>query len=379
VTRRLGGGKSGHHPVRPVGAYRGRSRQWARVAALLAALAAGPSVSLAAQGIVHDAAPLRLIFTGDINLGTRTLDEGLPPDSGRGLFRGVDSLLRGDLVIGNFEGVLSDSGESAKCAPQSTRCYAFATPTWLARRIPEAGFTHLNLANNHANDYGPGARRHTEDTFRALGVAVYGPLGQVAITPVVRDGGMTLVGVIGFATYPHSYNLLDIPASAELVRVVRPLVDVLVVTFHGGKEGTAAIRVPAGPEYLGREPRGRLRRWARAVIEAGADAVVGHGPHVLRGVEFYLGRPIAYSLGNFLTYRGFSMEGVLGVTTLLELDLNGDGSFRGARLPPLVQHPGVGPQPDPSRAAIHLLQRVTRLDFPRTGARIRDDGTILPP
>jgi len=334
---------------------------------------------LAAQGIVHDPAPLRLVFTGDINLGTRTLDEGIPPDSGRGLFRGVDSLLRGDLVIGNFEGVLSDSGESAKCAPKSTRCYAFATPTWLARRMPEAGFTHLNLANNHANDYGPGARRHTEDTFRALGVAVYGPLGQVAITPVVREGGMTLVGVIGFATYPHSYNLLDIPGSAELVREVRPLVDVLVVTFHGGREGAAATRVPEGPEYLGREPRGSLRRWARAVIEAGADAVVGHGPHVLRGVEFYRGRPIAYSLGNFLTYRGFSMEGMLGVTTLLQLDLNGDGSFRGARLPPLVQRPGQGPEPDASRAAIHLLQRVTRLDFPRTGAHIGDDGTLLAP
>lgn len=334
---------------------------------------------LSAQGITHAPAPLRLIFTGDINLGTRTLDEGLPPDSGRRLFDGVDSLLRGDLVIGNFEGVLSDSGESSKCSPRSTRCYAFATPTWLAPRLTEAGFTHLNLANNHANDYGAAARRHTEETFRALGLSPFGPLGQVAITPVFRDGGMTLVGLIGFATYPHSHNLLDIPGSAELVRQVRPLVDVLVVTFHGGREGAAATRVGTGPEYLGREPRGNLRRWARAVIGAGADAVVGHGPHVLRGVEFYQGRPIAYSLGNFLTYRGFSMEGVLGLTTLLELELDADGSFHRGRLPPLRQLPGVGPVPDPSGAAIRLLQRVTRLDFPETGARIQNDGTLHAP
>ncbi len=359
----------------------GRSGGWLRVPGILSlavAVTVCPS-HLAAQGIIHAPAPVRLILTGDINLGTRTLDQGLPPDSGRRLFDEVDSLLRGDLIIGNFEGVLSDSGESTKCAPKSTRCYAFATPTWLAPRMQEAGFTHLNLANNHANDYGAAARQHTEDTFRALGLTPYGPLGQVAITPVFRDEGMTLVGVIGFATYPHSYNLLDIPGSAELVGMVRPLVDVLVVTFHGGQEGAAATRVGAGPEFLGREPRGDLRRWARAVIDAGADAVVGHGPHVLRGVEFYQGRPIAYSLGNFLTYRGFSMEGVLGVTALLELDLGADGSYQSGRLPPLLQLPGVGPAPDPSGAATRLLQRVTRLDFPETGARIEDDGTILPP
>lgn len=347
--------------------------------ALLLAVTVCPSDRLTAQGITHAPAPVRLIFTGDINLGTRTITDGLPPDSGRTLFDGVDSLLEGDLVIGNFEGVLSDSGESVKCAPKSTRCYSFATPTWLAPRMKEAGFTHLNLANNHANDYGAEARRHTEDTFRALGLTVYGPLGMVAITPVIRDGEMTLVGVVGFATYPHSYNLLDIAGSAELVRAVRPLVDILVVTFHGGKEGAAATRVGLGAEFLGREPRGNLRRWARAVIGAGADAVVGHGPHVLRGVEFYQGRPIVYSLGNLLTYKGFVLEGVLGLTSVLQLELNSDGSFRSARLPPLMQLSGVGPVPDSSGAAVQLLQRVTRLDFPKTGARIQRDGMILPP
>jgi len=350
-----------------------------RLVLVLVALYGAPLTPLGAQGIVHAPAPVRLVFTGDINLGTRTLADGLPPDSGRGLFAAVDSLLRADLVVGNFEGVLSDSGESSKCAPKSTSCYAFATPTWLAPRLGEAGFTHLNLANNHANDYGATARRHTEDTFRGLGLSVYGPVGQVAITPLIRDGRMTLVGMVGFATYPHSYNLLDIPGSAELVRTVRPLVDVLVVTFHGGREGAAASRVGNGPEFLGREPRGDLRRWARAVIEAGADAVVGHGPHVLRGIEFYRGRPIAYSLGNLLTFRGFSLEGVLGLTAVLQLDLGEDGSFQAALLRPLRQLGGTGVVPDSTAAALTLVRRVTRLDFPATGARILEDGTIVAP
>lgn len=348
------------------------------VAALGAALL-GPTV-LPAQGLVHEPAPVRLVFTGDINLGTRTLPDGLPPDSGRGLLVAVDSLLKGDLVIGNFEGVLADSGESSKCAPRSTRCYAFATPTWLAPRLAEAGFTTLNLANNHANDYGAEWRQHTEDTFRALGITPYGPVGTVAITPLVRDGGrMTLVGLVGFTTYPHSGNLLDIAASAALVDSIRPLVDILVVTFHGGKEGTTATRVPNGPEFLAREPRGNLRKFARAVIDAGADAVVGHGPHVLRGVEFYRGRPIAYSLGNFLTYRGFSMEGVLGLTTVLTLDLDANGQFQAGRMASLRQLPDSGLGPDPAHRSLDLLRRLSRLDFPGTGARFAEDGTLRGP
>jgi hypothetical protein len=322
---------------------------------------------------------VRLVFAGDINLGTRTLPDGLPPDSGRGLFGAVDSLLRGDLVVGNFEGVLSDSGDSDKCAPKSTRCYAFATPTWLAARLSDAGFTHLNLANNHANDYGVDARRHTETTLRERGMTPYGPLERVAIAAVYRDGRYQLVGVVGFATYPHAYNLLDLMSSAAIVDSVRGLVDLLVVTFHGGTEGAAAVRTPVGPEFLGQEARGDLRRWARVVIDAGADAVVGHGPHVLRGVEFYRGRPIFYSLGNFVTFRGFNLDGPLGLTTALQLDLAADGSFVGARMPALIQRPGIGTAPDSAGAALKLLRRVTRLDFPETGARFADDGTVTAP
>lgn len=372
---------------------------------LLSLLAAPLASQEPGSGIVHSPTAIRFAFTGDINLGTRTLEDGIPADSGRQLFAAVDSLLHGDLVVGNFEGVLSDSGYSLKCGPppdsttatDSTatprrkparkrvrrtthaNCYSFATPTWLAARLPEAGFTHLNLANNHANDFGADGRSHSEETLRALGVTPYGPIGSVVIQPVFHDGQMTLVGIVGFTTYPHAYNLLDLAESAGIVDSVRRLVDVLVVTFHGGKEGAAAVRTAKGPEFLGKEPRGNLRKWARTVIDAGADAVVGHGPHVLRGVEFYRGKPIVYSLGNFMTYRGFNLEGPLGQTTVLQLELDGDGTFRSARMPALIQIPQAGPTPDQSGEAVKLLQRVTALDFPGTGARIEDDGTITPP
>jgi Bacterial capsule synthesis protein PGA_cap len=347
-------------------------------------------------------APVRLAFVGDINLGTTTLPDGVPPDSGRGLLDRARAALRGDLVIGNLEGVLADTGTSVKCErlrakedrrrPHTKRrralpdtaaaqpgCYAFRTPTMLAPRLVDAGFTHLNLANNHANDYGPAGRESTERILDSLGVRFYGPLGRIAIDTVRRGDGVTAVGLLGFTTYPYAYDLLDIERSAAVVDSLRPLVDLLVVTFHGGSEGIGAQHVGEIAESLGREPRGELRRWARAVIDAGADAVIGHGPHVLRGVEFYRGKPIAYSLGNFVTYRGFNLEAELGVTGVLQLEFAPDRRLRSARLVPMVQRPREGPAPDSAGTALDLVRRLSAEDFGASAARVGEDGAIEPP
>jgi hypothetical protein len=346
-------------------------------------------------------APVRLAFVGDINLGTTTLPDGVPPDSGRGLLDAARPSLSGDLVVGNFEGVLADTGTSVKCLiqkpgkskkrksarPTATNetpavrrnCYAFRTPTGLAPRLVEAGFTHLNLANNHANDFGSEGRATTERILDSLGIRAFGPLGSIAVDSVRRGDSLTTVGLVGFATYPHSYDLLDIARSAVVVDSVRDLVDLLVVTFHGGAEGSRALHVPVAAESLGSEPRGDLRAWARAVVDAGADAVVGHGPHVLRGIELYRGKPIAYSLGNFLTYRGFNLAGPLGLSGVLRLEAAPGGGWRRIRFAPMTQLPGSGPAPETSGAVLELVRRLSREDFGETAARVREDGEILPP
>jgi hypothetical protein len=378
------------------------------------------------------AAAVRLAFVGDINLGTATLPDGVPPDSGRALLRAARPYLTGDLVIGNFEGVLADTGTTEKCgaagqqsagqrgsgaagqrtaeprapgapdAPSHTRepdpaaprphrpaaprppvpppgCYAFRTPTHLAPRLAEAGFTHLNLANNHANDFGPAGRASTEATLAGLGLTTYGPLGRIVIDSVRRRDSLTVVGVIGFTTYPFAYNLLDIPHSVAVVDSVRPLVDLLVVTFHGGTEGASAVRLGAGPEFLGAEPRGDLRAWAHALADAGADLIVGHGPHVLRGLEFRGRTLIAYSLGNFATYRGFNLTGPLGITGVLQVELLPGRAPLRAQLAPMRQLPLAGPAPDPDRTAVQLVRQLSEADFGPTAARIADDGSITPP
>ena len=347
---------------------------------------------------------VRLAFVGDINLGTLTLPDGVPPDNARGLFAAARPHLTGDLVIGNFEGVLGDSGVTYKCGKEGRRvpappdsaaprrraapprpagqpslCYAFLTPTHLAGSLRDAGLTHLNLANNHANDFGAEARSRTEAIFDSLGLSHYGPLGRVSLDTVRRGDSVTTVALLGFTTYPYAYDLLDIPRSAAVVDSLRSLADLVVVTFHGGAEGSRALHVPQAAESLATEPRGDLRRWARAVIDAGADAVVGHGPHVLRGIEFYEGRPIVYSLGNFLTYRGFNLAGPLGITAVLQLELEGGGAYRAGRLVPMVQIPRAGPRDDPSGAALELVRALSLEDFPGTAAAIDPEGGLHPP
>jgi hypothetical protein len=249
----------------------------------------------------------------------------------------------------------------------------------LAPRLVEAGFTHMNLANNHANDLGPAGRQSTEQVLEGLGVRLYGPLGRITVDSIRRGDSLTTVGLIGFTTYPYAYNLLDIERSAAVVDSMRTLVDLLVVTFHGGAEGVRALRTSEVAESLGREPRGELRRWARAVIDAGADAVIGHGPHVLRGMEFYRDRLIAYSLGNFATYRGFNLTGPLGITGVLQLEFSEDRRFRAGRFVPMKQLPRQGPYPDPDSTALHLIRRLSAEDFGGSAAVITEAGEILPP
>lgn len=242
-----------------------------------------------------------------------------------------------------------------------------------ARNLSRAGFTLANLANNHSYDFGATGQRETIAALRRAGLRPTGSPGLVAVQRI----GQTRVAVLGFATYPWAESLLDIPRAAKLVREWSGRADIVVVTFHGGAEGTDRTSVPPGAEtYLG-EQRGDLRTFSRAVVGAGADLVVGHGPHVLRGMEFHRGRLIAYSLGNFLGYKAFSLDGPLGTSAVLRVRLRADGRFAAGRLRPVeLDSSGV---PAPGGSAIADIGRLSRLDFGPRAARIGRLGAILPP
>jgi poly-gamma-glutamate capsule biosynthesis protein CapA/YwtB (metallophosphatase superfamily) len=113
------------------------------------------------------------------------------------------------------------------------------------------------------------------------------------------------------------------------------------------------------------------------VVDAGADLVIGHGPHVLRAVELYRDRLIAYSLGNFATYYGISVTGIRGISGILTTRLADDGRFMEARLDPTIQIRPAGPTLDPARRAVTQLRELTTQAFPMGSLRIEDDGRIL--
>jgi hypothetical protein len=308
---------------------------------------------------------------GDIAMGR---DGYLPPDGGTALFAQVSHLLRGDVVLGNLEQALTDSTTS-KCGSNSADCFAFRTPPSTADALAAAGFTVMNLANNHAYDYGQAGQ---DDTVAALEEAGLEHTGLVGELPRVQKRPVR-VTVLGFGFYSTAESLLDIPRAEELVEQADGWADVVVVTFHGGAEGKEATPVPRGMEtYLG-EQRGDLRAFSHAVVDAGADLVVGHGPHVLRGMEWYRDRLIAYSLGNFAGNHTFNTKGPGGVGGVLQVTLRGDGSWVEGTLAPTALVGDGAAAPDPAEAAHGLVRELSQRDFGRRAVEVSQTGVLSPP
>ena len=209
-------------------------------------------------------------------------------------------------------------GGSSKCGGiGGGNCFAFQAPPSTARSLRGLGFDLVNMANNHSFDYGASGRAQTISTLNRAGVAHTGLPGEIT---VLRSGGRR-VAFVGFAPYALDANLLDIPAAQALVRRARRRASLVVVIIHAGAEGVGALHTPHGSEFFVGENRGNPRAFAHAVIAAGASLVVGSGPHVIRGVERYRGRMIAYSLGNFVGYHTLAGGGVLSDSAILRVTL----------------------------------------------------------
>jgi hypothetical protein len=327
----------------------------------------------------HAAAPeraagrVRIAWVGDTMLGHA--GAAPVPADGDALFAGVrDELRAPDLTFGNLEGVLAAGGASKCGAAPAEGCYAFRADPGTAVSLAHAGFDIVNLANNHAWDYGATGQAETLAALGAHDVAHTGRPGQVTV--VHRNG--TSVAFVGFAPYPWAASILDVTAAAGLVRAAGRSTDVVVVALHAGAEGAGQTHTPAGREFAFGEDRGDTRAFAHAVVAAGADLVVGSGPHVLRGIERYRGRLIAYSLGNFAGWHNFATGGLLSLSGLLEVTLDRSGRTVGGRLRSLAIAPPGLPAPDPAQAAGRLVEQLSAQDFGADGVTLDADGRIAP-
>lgn len=292
-----------------------------------------------------------MVFGGDIVLGNSFVVEHIPSDWEERYFSGVrDILKRADVAIGNFEDTLTEHEKTSK-KPGSGRQYAFRSPPHYADLLYREGFRVLNIANNHANDFGETGFRDTGNNLKRAGIAVAG-LRDEAATLSVR--GLN-IAVLGFTYSSRFSTIFEMEPGAERVRQAKAKGEYVIVTFHAGAEGSPAIwHENADEEFMG-ENRGNTVAFSRAMIDAGADLVVGHGPHVLRAAECYQGKPIIYSLGNFVGVGGLSAKNFAAVSALLEVAVAQDGSLQNLNLVPLRFNEQKLPQVDAREYGTRLV------------------------
>jgi hypothetical protein len=342
------------------------------LAALLALAVAGCGSAAVAQPVpVKPESTKRgavsIVWGGDVTLGS---SYGTPPDHGRPQLAAVAATLKAaEIAAVNYEGTFGPGGAS-KCGKGSKDCFAFQAPPGNARTLSGAGVDIVNTANNHAWDYGAVGWHSTRAALAKAGVQASGAPGETTV--IVRNG--TRVAFVGFSTYPWANDMND---PAGMIEAADAKADIVVAFMHAGAEGADKDRVPHGREHAFGEDRGDSRAFAHTAIDAGADLVLGSGPHVLRGVELYKRRLIAYSLGNLAGWHNFGIGGRTGLSGLLTIALAPDGRFFAGKFLSLkLDGPGV-PHADPSHTSFTLVRGLTRQDFSGGHLKFMRD-TILP-
>jgi len=318
---------------------------------------------------------ISIASVGDMMIGTDYPRNHLPDDDGVSFLADVTPVLSAaDVAFGNLEGVLVDGGEPGKKCGNPNACYLFRSPTRYAEHYRNAGFDVLSLANNHARDFGEEGRSSSMDAIAAAGMHHSGRVDDFA-SFVHKD---LRIAVLAYAVTKNSNMLLDYELAFTTVAEFAETHDIVVVSFHGGAEGADVTHLPFANEEYFDEPRGDVVWFARGVIDAGADLVIGHGPHVVRGMERYKDRLIAYSLGNFATYYGISVAGIKGIAPILTTTLDGDGKFIEGEIVSTIQLRPAGPSIDPKARALNLVRGLSIEDFGEPGLTFLPDGRVLP-
>jgi poly-gamma-glutamate synthesis protein (capsule biosynthesis protein) len=261
--------------------------------------------------------PVTLSFVGDVLLDS---------EAGRAMARGqdrlaqVEALLDADFSIANLECPVATSGAAVD------KVYTFrADPNTLPRL--RQYFDAVSVANNHSGDYGPGAFQETLEHLRKAQLPYFGgghELAEAHAPLVLKKRGVT-IALLGYDDFhPRSFEAspggpgvawAEEPQMVfDIARARAAGADVVLPFLHWGWENEPG-------------PSSHQRELAHLLIDAGADAVIGAHPHVTQGAEMYRGKPIVYSLGNFLFELLDQPENALGWQLRLVVDRRGVASF----------------------------------------------------
>jgi poly-gamma-glutamate capsule biosynthesis protein CapA/YwtB (metallophosphatase superfamily) len=313
---------------------------------------------------------------GDIMLGTSYPDNlSLPPNNATGSFMQANQYLKNaDIAFGNLEGTLLDGGSPAFYKLHlKSKAYLFRMPVTYGSVFKNSGFDILSLANNHIGDFGDAGRNSTAKVLDSLGIKYAGLLNYPSVV-FEKDG--IKYGFCSFAPNSQTVSILDLAQAAKIISALKQQCDIVIVSFHGGGEGPTFEHVTFKNESYFGERRGNVYAFAHNAIDNGADLIFGNGPHVSRGIELYKKRLIAYSLGNFCTYKSVSVEGVRGMAPLLNVQVNKKGEFLKARIISFKQTHDKGLIADTMHNAARRIKWLTETDFPKNDLNISATGLI---
>ncbi|MEH1819841.1 MAG: CapA family protein [Nostoc sp.] len=310
---------------------------------------------------------------GDIIPGTNFPNYRLPRFRDQLLPKSVRTHLQGsDILFGNFESSLTNYPYSAKDISRG-QVFAFRSPPTYAQLFAKAGFNVFNMANNHAMDFGLVGFKDTKKNLEAAGIATLGHKNQI----LYLEANNIPVAMIGFSPYEMYNSIQNLGVAQALVAEAKNKAKIVVVSMHAGAEGTGALHVKNQTEFFYGENRGNSIEFARNMIDAGADLVLGHGPHVPRAMEIYKGKMIAYSLGNFLGYRTLSTNAQTGDSMILEVKLNSGGDLVSSKIIPVrMDRQGI-PHIDRSFETVKLMRYLNHQAFPKNPVKINQKGEVV--
>ena len=310
---------------------------------------------------------------GDIIPGTNFPNNRLPRDKNQLIPQSVRKhLQRADILFGNFESTLTNHPYSAKDISRG-QVFAFRSPPTYTQLFADVGFDVFNIANNHALDFGTVGFQDTNKNLNNAGIKTLGHKNQI----LILEKNNIKIAKIGFAPYDFYNSIHDLKTATALIQKASKKADIVIVSMHAGAEGTQALHVKNKTEFFYGENRGNSIKFARNAIDAGADLVIGHGPHVPRAMEMYKGKLIAYSLGNFLGYRTLSTVAQTSYSMILETKLNSEGKLESAKIIPVRMNKQGIPHIDQNFNTVQLVRSLTHQDFPKTPLTIKRTGEIV--
>ncbi len=324
---------------------------------------------------------ISFIGVGDMMLGTDFPNaKYLPPNNNPRPYiaDAIPYLHSADVTFGNLETSLLDEGPVVKQCKDTTKCYAFKMPEAYAPVLKEMGFDFLNLANNHIRDFGTAGLNTTKYHLNKQEIAWAGLLEKPTDTITVKG---LKIGLAAFSPNTGTVDINDLDNAKRIVSELKKECDIVMVSFHGGAEGAKHQNITRENEIFYGENRSNVYEFAHSMIDAGADIIFGHGPHVTRAIEVYKNRFIAYSLGNFATYSRFNLSGPNALTPMIKVYTNEKGEFISGQIIPFKQVKNQGLFYDNSNTVIYKIKDLTTMDFPELNNKliIQNDGYFSMP